>query len=57
MAKKAAKTSNVDLQQFLSEIEKRAYEIYIERKTNHVTGDEVSDWLKAEEDIKTKYKI
>jgi len=57
MAKKSGKTSNVDLQQFLSEIEKRAYEVYIERKADHITGDEISDWLKAEEEVKAKYKI
>ncbi len=57
MAKKTTKTSGVDLQQFLSEIEKRAYEIYVDRKTNHISGDEMSDWLRAEEEIKEKYKI
>jgi len=57
MAKKTGKTSGVDLQQFLSEIEKRAYELYSERKTNHISGDELSDWLRAEEEVKEKYKI
>lgn len=57
MAKKATKTTSVDLQQFLSEIEKRAYEIYLERKNSHLSGDEMSDWLQAENDIKAKYKI
>jgi len=55
MARKATKA--VDLQQFLSEIEKRSYEIYVDRKSANRHGDELSDWLQAEEDVKAKYKI
>ncbi|HNZ26880.1 MAG TPA: DUF2934 domain-containing protein [Spirochaetota bacterium] len=51
------KKSNVDLNQFLSEIEKRAYEIYEERKKNHIPGDDFTDWLQAQSEIKAKYKM
>lgn len=51
------KKSNVDLNQFLSEIEKRAYEIYENRKKNHIPGDDFTDWLQAQSEIKSKYKM
>lgn len=51
------RTEKPNLKNFLGEIEKRAYEIYLGRMKAGVSGDEMSDWLKAEKDIKTKYKI
>jgi hypothetical protein len=59
--KKAApaekKTAKPDLKQFLGEIEKKAYEIFLERKKAGISGDEMSDWIQAEKAIKAKYKI
>lgn len=46
-----------ELKQFLVEIEKRAYELYLERQKNGITGDEMSDWLKAEKEVKNKYRL
>ena len=46
-----------DLKQFLGEIEKKAYEIFLERKKAGKSGDEMSDWIQAEKAIKAKYKI
>jgi hypothetical protein len=54
---KKKSTSNVDLQKFLKEVETRAYELYEKRVESNAKGDEFSDWLKAEADIKAKYKI
>ena len=54
MAKKKAK---VELNQYLAEIEKRAYELYEARKQNHESGTDFTDWLKAEIEIKQKYNI
>ncbi len=45
------------LEDFLAEIQKRAYDIYLERTKNGLPGNELSDWLKAEEEIKEKYGI
>jgi len=60
--KKAIKTSKQTtpqpkLEDFLAEIQKRAYEIYIERTRNGLPGDDMSDWLQAEKEIKSKYNI
>lgn len=57
MAKKATEKKAVDLQQFLGEIEKLAYESYLERKNDNIPGSELTDWLKAEDQIKKKYKL
>lgn len=51
------KKAKVDLNQFLAEIERKAYEIYEERKQNHVSGDDFTDWLRAEQEIKQKYNM
>jgi hypothetical protein len=56
-AKAAPKKKNIDLQQFLKEVEVRAYEIYQERAKNGNGGDNFSDWIQAEKEIKSKYKI
>lgn len=49
--------SKPDLKQFLGEIEKRAYDIYLERQRMGKSGDDMSDWLQAEKEIKAKYGI
>ena len=46
-----------DLTKYLDEIKKRAFEIYTERQKTKTPGDSLSDWLKAEKDIKIKYKL
>ncbi len=54
VTKKSAAKSEV--KDFLDDIKKRAHEIYLERQKNGIGGDEMSDWLQAEEEIKNKYK-
>ncbi len=44
-----------NLEDFIDEIRARANEIYIERAGG--PGDDLSDWLQAEKEIKKKYKI
>jgi hypothetical protein len=46
-----------ELEKFLDEVKKRAYEIYQERAKAKTPGDQLSDWLKAEKEIKAKYKM
>jgi hypothetical protein len=43
--------------QFKAEVEKKAKEIYLKRQETKVSGDALSDWLKAESEIKSKYHI
>ena len=58
MAKKKAETAQaVDLQNFLKEIEIRAFVIYLDRTQNNLPGNEMSDWIEAEKEIKEKYGI
>lgn len=45
------------LQELQQEIEKRAYEISIERRAQGKHGDELSDWLQAEAEVKAKYGL
>ncbi len=54
---KISTTKNVDLSNFLTEIESKAYEIFEERTRNNQSGNEMSDWLAAEAEIKKKYNI
>jgi hypothetical protein len=56
-AEKKKTTQSVDLQKFLKEIEKKAYDLYQNRLKTNSPGDEFSDWLKAEAGIKTKYEL
>jgi hypothetical protein len=55
--KKTAKLApkDINLQDFMEEIRARANEIYLKRGNG--PGDELSDWLAAERDIKKKYGI
>jgi hypothetical protein len=43
------------LEDFIDEIRARANEIYIQRAGG--PGDDLSDWLQAEREIKNKYNI
>lgn len=49
--------NDIDLNQFLNEVEKRAYEIYENRIKNNIAGSDFTDWLQAEKEVKAKYKI
>ncbi len=53
----ALKPDVLNLKNFLGEIEKRAYEVYLERMKKGEPGDEMTDWLQAEKDVKAKFKI
>ena len=53
--KKAPKT--LRLEDLIDTIKTRAHEVYLERVNNGHDGNEISDWVKAEEDIKAKYQI
>jgi hypothetical protein len=67
MAKQAAKKKaatpkkptkkKVDLGEFLEEIRVRAHEIFEARAADGIGGDDLSDWLQAEAEIKKKHKI
>lgn len=46
-----------DLNTYLDEIKKRAFEVYQERQKTKTPGDSLSDWLKAEKEVKQKYKL
>ncbi len=52
-----AETAKPELNKFLDEIKKRAFEIYQERQKTKAPGDSLADWIKAEKEIKTKYKL
>lgn len=53
--KKAQKKPSLETLQ--EEICIHALEIYKKRKAGHRAGDELSDWLQAEKEIKEKYGI
>ena len=53
----AKNKSNLDFQQFKKDVEKRAYEIYQERTKKKENGDNFTDWLKAESELKSKFKF
>ena len=44
-----------DEKHLFAEMEKRAYEIYLERKHNDLPGDDTTDWYQAEQEIRQKY--
>lgn len=46
-----------DLQDFLVEVQKKAYVIYEERLKADLPGDEIADWFAAEKEIKEKYNL
>ena len=51
----AAKKTALTQEELKSLIEKRAYELYLERGCTH--GDDAGDWYRAEKEIKSKYRI
>jgi len=53
----AKRAKKPDLKDFLEEVEKRAYELYLKRIKSGVSSDEMSDWFQAEKEIKEKYKL
>lgn len=57
--KKASKKSKseISLWELKKEIDERAHQIYLDRIAAHKEGDELSDWLQAESEIKKKHKL
>jgi Protein of unknown function (DUF2934) len=49
-------TKATDQKNLLAEIEKRAFEIYIDRKHHNRPGDETDDWYQAEKEIREKHQ-
>ncbi|MBW1810117.1 MAG: DUF2934 domain-containing protein [Deltaproteobacteria bacterium] len=52
---KPKKEKQFDLQSFQAEVNKRAYDIFLQR--GYVHGNDLSDWLKAEKEIKQEQEI
>lgn len=56
-----AKAKKVDqpasLDDFINEVKAKAFDIYLKRASKGIGGDEISDWVAAEKEIKAKYKI
>ncbi len=46
-----------DLDAFLEEVEKKAYDLYQERIKSGLPCDDIADWFQAEKEIKEKYKL
>ncbi len=53
----AKKSARPELKEFLGEIEKKAYDFYLERNKKGSPGNEMTDWLNAEKKVKAKYKL
>jgi len=51
----AAKPKKPSAEVYRQEIEKRAFELYQKRVEGFLPGDPVSDWVQAEEEVKSKY--
>ena len=49
--------SSISYNDLLNYIRLRAYELYEKRIKNLSKGDDISDWLKAEKEIKKKFKM
>jgi hypothetical protein len=45
-------SKNIELSLFINEIEARAKEIFLERLEKHIQGDQLTDRVKAEEEIR-----
>lgn len=45
------------LEQLQDEIKALAHQVYLKRCEKQEAGDELSDWLKAEAELKKKYKL
>ena len=50
----AAKPS---MEQLYDEIRQRAYEVYLERLSTGAEGDELTDWIAAESEVRQKYGL
>jgi hypothetical protein len=48
---------NAKLEAFWNEISKLAAENYKKRLASNQPGDQLSDWLQAEKEIKKKYEV
>ncbi|HUX19930.1 MAG TPA: hypothetical protein VMW69_01735 [Spirochaetia bacterium] len=55
--KKPAAKSSITLWELKKQIDERAHQIYLDRISAHKQGDELSDWLLAESEIKKKHKL
>ena len=53
--KPAKKKPQINLQDYLEEVRKGAYDLFLQRGSTH--GNDLEDWLKAEKKIKQKYGI
>jgi len=42
---------------YFADVEKRAYELFLERSNKSIDGNHFSDWIQAEKEIKSKYKM
>jgi len=51
------KKPQISFGQLQDEIRKRAQQVFAERSKKGIGGDELSDWLKAEKDIKVKHGL
>ncbi len=50
-------TATISKEDFISEVEKRSYELFEERQKNGKDGNSLSDWLEAEAEVKAKYGL
>ncbi len=55
-AKKASATAPA-LEDFLREVESKAYELFLERTRTAAPGDSLTDWLQAEELVKKAHGL
>ena len=46
---------SISKEKLLKEIEKKAYELFVQRSGKH--GNDLQDWLEAEKIVKKQYKI
>ena len=53
----AEKKEKISLEQLMQETNERAHELYEERIESRRPGDELSDWLAAEEEVKKRHGI
>ena len=53
----ASKTPAIDLSQFIRLVEDKAYDVFMARQKAGKPGDALSDWLKAEKEIRKQYKL
>jgi hypothetical protein len=49
--------SPVRLEDYIDKAKARAFEVFLERQRSGKPGDEISDWVQAENEIKAKYNI